>query len=173
MFSSIGVKFRITSNSYRVANPMLQLEDRKDDLVSGKLVVVSNRLPVVLAEGDTGEWQVQSSTGGLVSALTPVLSDRGGLWIGWPGTLGNVELDEPLALVGKDIGYMLKPVLLTQQEYDQYYMGFSNETLWPLFHDLQSRCNFDPGYWKSYQAVNRKFAEVVAANADPNDYVWV
>ena len=173
MFSSIGVKLRITSNSYRVANPMLQLEDRKDDLVSGKLVVVSNRLPVVLAEGDAGEWQIQSSTGGLVSALTPVLSDKGGLWIGWPGTLGNVELDEPLALVGKDVGYILKPVLLTQQEYDQYYMGFSNETLWPLFHDLQSRCNFDPGYWKSYQAVNRKFAEVVVANADPNDYVWV
>lgn len=158
---------------YRDTKPMTQMEDRKDDSVIGKLVVVSNRLPVTLTESDAGEWQAQPSTGGLVSALTPVLAERGGLWIGWPGTLGSPELDESLALAGKEVGYALKPVLLTEREYDQYYMGFSNEILWPLFHDLQSRCNFDPSYWNSYQAVNRKFAEIVVDNADSSDYIWV
>ena len=152
---------------------MMQLQDGNDDSVNGKLVIVSNRLPVVLTEDSAGKWQVQPSTGGLVSALTPVLTARGGLWIGWPGTLGNPKLEEPLARAGKDLGYALKPVMLTEREYDQYYMGFSNEVLWPLFHDLQSRCNFDPNYWNMYQAVNRRFAEIVVDNTDTNDYIWV
>jgi trehalose 6-phosphate synthase len=84
-----------------------------------------------------------------------------------------VDLDEPVAIASKNAGYMLKPVVLTEEELNQYYLGFSNEIIWPLFHDLQSHCIFDPAYWNTYQAVNRKFAQVVAQNAGPNDYIWV
>ena len=140
---------------------------------AGRLVIVSNRLPVSPEKTDAGEWQFQPSPGGLVTALAPVLRDKGGLWIGWPGTTKAVDPIEPLAVASKDIGYELKPIPLTDREFNQYYCGFSNEILWPLFHDLQSRCNFDPAYWKAYQAVNRRFAQVLARSADENDYIWV
>jgi len=120
-----------------------------------------------------GQWQVQPSPGGLVTALAPILSERGGLWIGWPGTLEKVDLDELLAAASRDFGYILEPVSLTEEEINQYYFGFSNEIIWPLFHDLQTRCNFDPAYWKTYQAVNHKFAQVIAENARMEDYIWV
>jgi trehalose 6-phosphate synthase len=136
-------------------------------------IIVSNRLPVVLTKGDEGEWQAQPGSGGLVTALAPVLRDRGGLWIGWPGTLEEVDLDELVAMGSKSVGYTLKPVMLTAEEVNQYYFGFSNEILWPLLHNLQARCNFDPAYWNTYQAVNRKFAQVIAENARANDYIWV
>jgi trehalose 6-phosphate synthase len=120
-----------------------------------------------------GQWQVRPSPGGLVTALAPILSERGGLWIGWPGMLGKVDLDELLAAGSRDFGYTLEPVLLTKEEINKYYFGFSNEIIWPLFHDLQTRCNFDPAYWKTYQAVNHKFAQVIAENAKMEDYIWV
>jgi len=120
-----------------------------------------------------GQWQVQPSPGGLVTALGPILSERGGLWIGWPGMLEKVDLDKLLASASRDFGYVLEPVSLTKEEMNQYYFGFSNEIIWPLFHDLQTRCNFNPAYWKTYQAVNHKFAEVIAENARMEDYIWV
>jgi trehalose 6-phosphate synthase len=120
-----------------------------------------------------GQWQVQPSPGGLVTSLGPILSERGGLWIGWPGMLEKVDLDELLVAASRDFGYILEPVLLTEEEISQYYFGFSNEIIWPLFHDLQTRCNFDPAYWNTYQAVNHKFAKVIAENARMEDYIWV
>lgn len=138
-----------------------------------RLIIVSNRLPIVLTKVREGEWQVQSGSGGLVTALAPVLRDGGGLWIGWPGTFEEVKPDELMAITGGRTGYDLKPVRLTPEEINGYYFGFSNEILWPLFHSLQTRCNFDPAYWTAYQAVNRKFAQLIAESARHSDYVWV
>ena len=152
---------------------MRQARKRNNKLAIDRLVIVSNRLPIALTRGDMGQWQVQSSPGGLVTALAPILSERGGLWIGWPGMLENVDLDELLVAASRDFGYILEPVSLTEEEIQQYYFGFSNEIIWPLFHDLQTRCNFDPAYWKTYQAVNHKFAQVIAENARMEDYIWV
>ncbi len=70
-----------------------------------------------------------------------------------------MDLDDLLAQAVRESGYTLKPVPLTSDEVNGYYYGFANEILWPLFHDLQTRCNFDPGYWKVYRDVNRKFAD--------------
>ena len=56
-------------------------------------------------------------------------------------------------------------MFLTEAERDGFYNGFSNEVIWPLFHDLQSLCNFDPAYWQAYEAVNLKYAQAVAASA--------
>ena len=138
----------------------------------GRLVVVSNRLPIVVSGSGT-EWTVEPGSGGLVTALAPVLRDRGGLWIGWAGTAGGDELSGVLDRAAEGIGYSLVSVPLTPEEENDYYRGFSNEIVWPLFHDLQSHCNFDPAYWESYQRVNHKFARVVADNVNADDFVWV
>ena len=62
--------------------------------------------------------------------------------------------------------------MLTAHDIDTYYNGFANEIIWPLFHDLQSHCNFEYEYWESYQEVNRKFAEVILETTNQDDYIW-
>ncbi len=142
---------------------------------SNRLIVAANRLPYQLMRGVDHEWLVEVGAGGLVSALVPVLRHRGGLWVGWTGAVGEDErsLTAVLEKKTKDAGYTLKPVLLTQQDKKNYYIGFANEVIWPLFHDLQANCDFDPLFWKSYLAVNQKFAEVIVANYKPGDFIWV
>ncbi|MBW2018841.1 MAG: trehalose-6-phosphate synthase, partial [Deltaproteobacteria bacterium] len=128
-----------------------------------RLVIVSNRLPVVLNKEKDGHWNAVPGSGGLVTALAPVLRHRGGLWIGWPGTVevSGQDVERALADATRHSGFTLKPVILTLEERQEYYCGFANEILWPLFHDLVSRCNFDPSYWSTYQKVNGKFARVI------------
>ena len=141
---------------------------------SGRLVVVSNRLPVVIKQVDA-IWTFTPGSGGLVSALAPVLRNRGGIWIGWPGTS---EAD-PSTLSGllreatRHSGYCLKPVSLDQRDKEDFYYGFANEVIWPLFHDLQSHCNFAPRYWDAYNRVNRRFADVIMQNTRPGDFIWI
>ena len=141
-----------------------------------KLIIVSNRLPVVI-EKQHGQHHLKTSAGGLVTALEPALNKKGGCWIGWPGISNEVinesRFNELILKTMHKICYQLKPVLLTENEINDFYYGFSNEIIWPLFHDLQARCNFDPHYWKTYQNVNLKFAEIVIKNANMGDYIWV
>ena len=138
-----------------------------------RLVVVSNRLPVSVVKNDNGEWSLVPGSGGLVTALSPVLRNRGGLWIGWLGNGGSTHLESVLADGSRESGYRLLPVDLTQADVDGYYTGFSNEVLWMLFHDFISLCNFEPAYWPVYQRVNQKFAEAIARHTHPQDYIWV
>ncbi len=145
--------------------------EMREDMVR-RLVVVSNRLPVVLSSSD-GNWRSEPGSGGLVTALAPVLRNRGGLWIGWPGTAIEDGVQEALEQAVSDAGYSLVAVPLEAGEVNRYYRGFSNEIIWPLFHDLQTRCNFDPEYWNTYGDVNRKFADVTAAHTDDGDFIWV
>jgi trehalose 6-phosphate synthase/phosphatase len=138
-----------------------------------RLVVVSNRLPVELKRAGR-RWLVEHGSGGLVSALLPVLRDRGGIWIGWAGAAGPArEFSRPLAAAARQAGYRLAAVSLEEHEVEDFYLGFSNEVVWPLFHDMPSRCNFEPRYWQTYQRVNRKYARAVAARARPGDFIWV
>lgn len=148
------------------------VEDKEN--YSGKLIIVSNRLPIVLDRIED-EWQVKPGSGGLVTAMAPVLRDRGGSWIGWPGAAATEEEipREILDKTGEEAGYYLKGVYLTKEELDNYYYGFANEVLWPLFHDLQSRCNFEPRYWEAYRKVNAKFAEKIAESASDDDFIWI
>ncbi|HEX9745564.1 MAG TPA: trehalose-6-phosphate synthase [bacterium] len=138
-----------------------------------RLVIVSNRLPVVVGKDDNGKINFKKGSGGLVTAVSPVLKDKGGIWIGWQGCDGTPDIDELLNDAGTDTGYMLKSVNISKTEINHYYYGFSNEILWPLFHDLPDRCNFNPGYFNYYKTVNRKFADVIARETNENDYIWV
>jgi trehalose 6-phosphate synthase/phosphatase len=139
-----------------------------------RLLVVSNRLPTVLEKKDSG-WILKPGSGGLVSALAPVLSHRGGVWIGWPGlALERGGAWEALISEGfRERGYDLLPVLLNEDEVKGFYEGFSNAILWPLFHDLTGRCDFQPSYWYTYLEVNHKFADAVVEHSRSGDFVWV
>jgi trehalose 6-phosphate synthase/phosphatase len=139
----------------------------------GQLVVVSNRLPVVLARRDDGGWDVQPGAGGLVSALAPVLRDRGGTWIGWPGTGEDEGIPEALATASKGSGYELTAVPLSDTLIEGYYHGFSNGTIWPLFHDLASLATFRPDDWRAYQQANQAFADTIASVTSHDDWIWV
>ncbi len=139
-----------------------------------RLIVVSNRLPFVVRKGSDKQWKITPGSGGLVTALLPVLRDRGGIWIGWPGTTDKIDdISQVLADSNRDAGYALVPVALTDDEVHKFYQGFSNEVIWPLFHDLQSHCNFDPSYWQVYKEVNHKYAQVIARQSKENDFIWV
>src|SRR5437762_14064737 len=137
-----------------------------------RLIVVSNRLPFALDSTGEDLWTVTPAAGGLVSAVEPVLRERGGTWIGWPGTAGEVP-KTPLAEATRGAGYTVVPVALSETERDEFYYGYSNEVIWPLFHDQQNFCNFEPGYWQTYKAVNDRYADAIAACSQADDFVWV
>jgi len=131
------------------------------------LVVVANRLPVdelVLPDG-TVEWS--RSPGGLVSALHPVLRDRSGTWIGWSGGI------ESAPFVPDTDGIRMRAVPLSENDYENYYEGYANSTLWPLYHDAVETPAFHRRWWESYQRVNQRFAQVTADYAERNSMVWV
>ena len=137
-----------------------------------RLIIVSNRLPFALDSTGEDLWTVTPATGGLVSAVEPVLRERGGVWIGWPGIAGKIP-QGPLAEATRDAGYQVVPVALSEAERDEFYYGYSNEVIWPLFHDLQNFCNFEPAYWQAYKQVNERYADAIARCAQPDDFIWV
>src|SRR5262245_35022984 len=133
---------------------------------AGKLLIVANRLPVSRT-GSGGGAQLVSSSGGLVTALVPTLQKNGGAWIGWAGDAGRGG-----RMPGVD-GVSMRAGGLTQEEIDAYYTGFSNRTLWPLYHDAIREPEFNHAWWPAYAAVNEKFARVAAGAAGRNGTVWV
>lgn len=129
-----------------------------------RVVVIANRLPVAYDTED-GTWH--TSPGGLVSALTPILQQTRGSWVGWSGVAGADF--EPF--VHSDIRQV--PITLSQAEYEDFYVGFCNGTLWPLYHDTVRPPEFHRHWWRPYRAVNQKFAERTAEVLGPGDVAWV
>ncbi|MDR1393252.1 MAG: trehalose-6-phosphate synthase [Bifidobacteriaceae bacterium] len=132
-----------------------------------ELVVVSNRLPLDVTFSDDGKVSYGRSPGGLVAALDPVLRQSGGAWVGWPGapdfSFEPVELD----------GLTSIPVQLSGDEIAEYYEGFSNATLWPLYHDVITPPEYHREWHEAYRAVNYKFAVAAANVAAPGGTIWV
>src|SRR5689334_17316161 len=122
-------------------------------------VVVANRLPVegTFDADGSSSWSV--SPGGLVAALAPVMQRNQGTWVGWTGAADDTA--QPFEAEGM----RLVPVPLTADEVSAYYEGFSNATLWPLYHDLAAVPQFHRPWWEAYREVNRRFAEIAAAEA--------
>lgn len=130
-------------------------------------VVVANRLPVDLEQlsDDTATWK--RSPGGLVTALEPLLQRRRGAWIGWPGVVDWDE--EPIV----QDGLQLHPVRLSTEDVAEYYEGFSNATLWPLYHDVIVKPIYHREWWERYVKVNRRFAEATSRAAGYGGTIWV
>jgi trehalose 6-phosphate synthase len=134
---------------------------------AAEFVVVANRLPVDRIIGADGEEEWRTSPGGLVAALEPMMRHARGAWVGWPGQ-ADLEL-EPLEINGID----LIPIALSAQEIADYYEGFANDTIWPLYHDVIAPPQYHREWWDAYVRVNRRFAEAAAAAVAPEGTVWV
>ena len=130
-------------------------------------VVVANRLPVDLETTAEGEQKWRSSPGGLVTALEPFLRAREGAWVGWPG-LADAD---PGSFSDGDM--QLYPVRLSAEDFRDYYEGFSNATLWPLYHDVVVPPVFERRWWQRYVEVNQRFADTTAKVATHGGTVWV
>jgi trehalose 6-phosphate synthase len=149
----------------------------------GRIVVVSERLPILLTQlphpqdPEGSRWRAASARGALISALSPVLRDRRGVWIGWPGVTVEELPGIRRVLTGaiQEGGYSLRPVALTGRDRTGGAQ-FCGEALWPLFHGLPLECTFDRGRWQAFRRVNRKYARAAAkavSLSGGSDLVWV
>jgi trehalose 6-phosphate synthase len=143
----------------------------KESAGESDFVVVANRLPIDMERLPDGSTTWKRSPGGLVTALEPLLRRRHGAWIGWPGMVdADVDVvDEPI--VHEDL--RLHPVRLSADDVAEYYEGFSNATLWPLYHDVIVKPIYHREWWERYVEVNRRFAEAAARAAARGATVWV
>lgn len=130
-------------------------------------VVVANRLPIDMERLPDGSLTWKRSPGGLVTALEPLLRRQRGAWIGWPGIVDGPE--DPI--VEEDL--QLFPVQLSAEDVAEYYEGFSNATLWPLYHDVIVKPIYHREWWDRYVDVNRRFAEATSRAAAEGATVWV
>ncbi|MEZ4236939.1 MAG: bifunctional alpha,alpha-trehalose-phosphate synthase (UDP-forming)/trehalose-phosphatase [Myxococcota bacterium] len=135
-----------------------------------KLIVASVRLPISLTHDDGG-WNATPSPGGLATALRAVAERRPFTWIGFPGTPVPNEAHDDVRATLAEHGSV--PVFLTAEEVEGFYEELSNRVLWPLFHGLPGMRRFPHAAWRTYRAINERFAEVVAAHAEPGDTVWI
>ncbi len=139
--------------------------------MTADFVVVANRLPVNKQTAPDGTVTWTRAPGGLVTALAPIFDRQSGqfdsgAWVGWTG--GTDSDDEPRVQ-----GIEIHPVRLSPAEVEDYYEGFSNSALWPLYHDVLVKPEYRADWWEAYIAVNRRFAEAASVAATPGATVWV
>ena len=138
-----------------------------------KTIIVSNRLPLQI-KLQKNNLEVKPSVGGLATGMKSIHEDGNGVWIGWSG-LTEEDLNES---VSRQVNQALEQVNcasvpLTQENIDNFYLGFSNKALWPHFHYFMEYTEFEKDQWDSYQEVNQKFANVVLEHLEDGDKVWV
>ncbi len=139
----------------------------------GKTIIISNRLPVQL-QISKGDIEAIPSVGGLATGMKSVHSEGESLWIGWSG-LTDEEIPEELApRIDKALAeHGASKVNLTNADIDGFYYGFSNRTIWPLFHYFLEYSEFELESWKTYQQVNQKFANAILEQSGDDDIIWV
>jgi trehalose 6-phosphate synthase len=130
-------------------------------------VVASNRLPVDRVVDDDGAPNWRPSPGGLVTALEPVMRSTDGAWVGWAGQ-PDLDLDS----FDWD-GIRIVPIKLTEDDLTNFYEGFSNDTLWPLYHDVIAPPSYHRVWWDSYVSVNQRFANAIAEISAQGATVWI
>lgn len=139
----------------------------------GNLVIVSNRLPVSVKRVD-GVLDFYPSTGGLATALSSYIKKDNCIWIGWPGIASDdLTFAEKKLITNELQKHHCRPIFLTQKQLDEYYNGYSNGVLWPLFHDLPVETGGSATNWKAYQTVNKQFAEAAIELSQPGSTIWV
>jgi trehalose 6-phosphate synthase/phosphatase len=146
---------------------------------ASRLVVVSNRLPFTI-KIENQDIRFTESVGGLVSGLSAYLQNLSSmsdepqehLWVGWPGGTIGEEMQESVREEAWQRSRAL-PVFFTQREMDEFYFGFCNKTIWPLFHYFPSYTSYFPGMWERYKEVNERFAEALTSVLLPGDRIWI
>jgi trehalose 6-phosphate synthase/phosphatase len=137
-----------------------------------RLIVVSNRLPVIVNATDSG-YNYSPSVGGLATSINALRSEIEMLWLGTPGV--NITNPANQAKVRQELREKFDsiPVFLEEATFDAYYNGFSNGSLWPLFHYFPQHAHYDSDEWHAYQTINRNFSEAILEIAKPSDSIWV
>ncbi|AEE51728.1 bifunctional alpha,alpha-trehalose-phosphate synthase (UDP-forming)/trehalose-phosphatase [Haliscomenobacter hydrossis] len=137
----------------------------------GRIIIVSNRLPITIHQNGTG-FSYRSSAGGLATGLNSMDRSLERVWVGWPGE--EITLPAIQEQVLEDlIQDGLVPVFLSKKEIELYYEGFSNKTIWPHFHYFTQYTTYQDDYWEAYSLVNQKFADAIKPILQPDDLVWV
>ena len=150
-----------------------------------RLIVVSNRLPYTKVKGRKGAYAWEKSTGGLITAMEPILLRRSGTWIGWDGQVSEDPEGEQMRLLDvteikvknkkrkQEGSYTIGCVPISEKEVVEYYNNFSSGTLWGLFHYFFEKCFIDYDSWKTYCRVNERFARQIAEMSNDSDIVWI
>lgn len=145
------------------------------DKKNTRLIVISNRLPVIVKKSVGDGYEFIHATGGLVTAMEPVLNKYSGIWVGWAGNYQEekVYIGELLEKEMKGLNYKYKAVNINLNDYELYYKGFSNEVLWPLFHNISTYCKYEIKSYRAYEKVNKIFADRVITELKESDFIWV
>jgi trehalose 6-phosphate synthase/phosphatase len=138
-----------------------------------RLIIVSNRLPVTVTQkGDHFEYQY--SVGGVATGIASLEKPAQRLWFGWPGLASEgLTAENKTAISEGLLDYGSSPVFLSEQDIEDFYLGFSNKTIWPLFHYFTRYTNFEESYWDAYKKVNQAFCDAIVEQAQPDDQIWI
>jgi trehalose 6-phosphate synthase/phosphatase len=138
------------------------------------VVIVSNRLPISVKKDENGKLQFYPSVGGLATGLSSYVRDKRNKWIGWPGIpTEQLNEDERKQITEELLKHNCYPVFLKQKQLDDFYNGYSNTVLWPLFHDLKADLREEAKFWKAYKSVNTIFGDAVLALSETASTIWV
>jgi trehalose 6-phosphate synthase/phosphatase len=138
-----------------------------------RLIVVSNRLPVSITKY-SGEVHLAHSAGGVATGLSSLYGSYESVWIGWPGiTSEKLTAEEKNEITAKLADENCLPIFLSQKQLQNYYRGFANKTIWPLFHYFPINTIYEDRFWKTYRQVNEVFCDEVIKITKPSDRVWV
>lgn len=163
---------KLSLSKGKLEEKLIKLIMGKEKASSGKIIVVSNRLPVTISRRKHG-LKIQESPGGLATCLRSIQEEGKTIFVGWPGYWpANVKEKRHIENTLKRL-YNCYPVFIPPSEINRYYYGFANKTLWPLFHYFPSYCTYEESEWKAYQRINQRFLQRVYRLAKPEDIFWI
>ncbi len=136
-----------------------------------RLITISNRLPISLVVEEGKEIAYTQSAGGLATGLKSFHENSESLWVGWPGA--EIPDEHKKEVIKKMKQDNMLPVFLSEEEVEAFYEGFSNKTIWPLFHYFKQYTEYNYQFWEVYESVNRRFADEVIKVAREGDIFWV
>ncbi len=147
-------------------------KESSEAISQGRLIIVSNRLPVSLERKAKG-YGYRPSAGGLATSLNALREQRELLWLGWPGIQGIPEEAQPEIEADLIEQLGLIPVFLPSPQFERFYNGFSNGTVWPLFHYFAQHSHYKPREWRAYRRINRIYRDRILQLLEPEDTLWI
>jgi len=140
-----------------------------------RLIIVANRLPVGIERTEDGELTLVPSVGGVATGLSSLQDTHESRWVGWAGIdsdlLSSTEIEHIRDTLSDEHG--CTPLFLSSEDIEGFYRGFSNRTIWPLFHHFTQFAEFDSDLWEAYERVNRIYCDAVIEMAHPGDTIWI